>query len=84
MILSIALANASASLLGLPEVSSGVSFKVSMCADSGCVDDMCMGVGECDGELVPGIEFPEGSSEVNRSSNPAARREFRVGRWVIQ
>jgi len=41
--------------------------KVSMCADSGC-DDMFAGVGGWDGVLVPGIEFPEGSRKVNRSS----------------
>jgi len=84
-ILLIALANASASLLGLvvPNVSSGVSSKVSMCADSGC-DDMFMGVGKWDGVLVPGIEFPEGSRKVNRSSSPAALWEFRVVCWVIQ
>ena len=72
MILSIALANVLASVLGLV-VSSGVSSKVSMCADS---SDMFMGVGEWDGVLVPGIEFPEGSRKVNRSSSPAALREF--------
>ena len=56
MILSTALVNASASLLGLvvPNISSGVSSKVSMCVDSGC-DDMFMGVGRWDGVLVPGI-----------------------------
>jgi len=54
-----------------------------MCVDSGC-DDMFAGVGGWDGVLVPGIEFPEGSRKVNRSSSPAALREFRVVRWVIQ
>src|SRR5882724_7847270 len=70
MILLIALVNALASLLGLvvPNVSSGVSSKVSMCVDSGC-DDMFTGVGGWDGVLVPGIEFPEGSRKVNRSSS---------------
>ena len=54
--------NALASLLGLvvPNISLGVSSKVSMCVDSGC-DDMFTGVGRWDGVLVPGIEFPEGS-----------------------
>src|SRR5882724_1663973 len=41
----------------------------------GC-DDMFAGVGGWDGVLVPGIEFPEGSRKVNRSSSPAALREF--------
>ena len=40
---------------------------------------MFMGVDGWDGVLVPGIEFPEGSIKVNRSSSPAALREFRVG-----
>ena len=85
MILSIALVNASASWLGLvvPNVSSGVSSKVSMCVDS-CCDDMFAGVGGWDGVLVPGIEFPEGSRKINRSSSPAALREFQVVCWVIQ
>src|SRR5882724_7294672 len=53
MILLIALANASAWWLGLviPNVSLGVSSKVSMCADS-CCDDMFAGVGRWDGVLV--------------------------------
>ena len=67
----------------VPNVSSGVSYKVSMCADSGC-DDMFTGVGGWDGVLVPGIEFPEGFRKVNRSSSPAALGEFRVVCWVIQ
>jgi len=32
-----------------------------------------------DGVLVPGIEFPEGSRKVNRSSSPAALQEFWSG-----
>ena len=77
MILLIALVNALASLLVVPNVLSGVSSKVSMCVDLGC-DDMFTGVGRWDGVLVPGIEFTEGSRKVNRSSSPAALREFQV------
>jgi len=37
---------------------------------------MFAGVGGWDGVLVPGIEFPEGSRKVNRSSSPAAFGSF--------
>jgi len=59
MILSIALANALASASGpvVPAVSSGVSSSTSlMCADSGCVEDMLVGVGGFDGGWVPGCD----------------------------
>jgi len=44
-----------------------------MCAD---LSDMFTGVGRWNEVLVPGIEFPEGSRKVNRSSSPAALQSF--------
>jgi len=70
----IALANAVASISWgvVPVVSLGVSSSTgSMCADSGCAEDMFAEVGGHNGDWVPGIEFPEGSREVEISSIPA-------------
>jgi len=59
------------SWLVVPNVSSGVSSKVSMCADSGC-DEILLEWWMGWSVWFPGIEFPEGSRKVNRSSSPAA------------
>ena len=63
----------------VPKVSLGVSSSTdSTCSDSGCVEDIFVGVGGCNGDWVPGLEFPEGSRRVNRYSIPATLWEFQV------